>query len=78
MTDQAAVANALRRDDSVSRNTLSSTRLDQMLESLNIKDKATKEAEEFGGNAIKITEISEPTVYNDCYKVYALVLITND
>ena len=41
-------------------------------------NKATKEAEEFGGNAIKITKILKPTVDYECYRVYALVLITND
>ena len=40
--------------------------------------KALEKSKNLGGNAMKITELKEPTVDYGCYKIYAIALISNE
>ena len=43
-----------------------------------VLNKVAEKTKGYGGNAFKITSLKNPSIDNNCYRVHALALISND
>ena len=43
-----------------------------------VLNRAAERTKELGGNAFKVTNLKEPSIVSNCYRISALALISND